>query len=163
MKPFSSQVLRARIRNLLDTRIQLRNYFLSKEENYTVVAGKDNSLLKQEKDFLNELTEVILNNLDQEKLDVWDIAQKMAMSRTSLFRKVKAITGLNINQFTRRVKLDKAAQLIKSGNYTVAQASFEVGFNNVKYFRKLFKEQFEQLPSDFTKKWELYKTADVVY
>jgi len=79
------------------------------------------------------------------------VSHDIGMSRTSLYRKIKAITGLNINQYIRKVKMDKAAELLKTGNYTIAQASYEVGFNNVKYFRKLFKEQFEKLPSDFTK------------
>ena len=151
VKPFSSSILQTRIRNLLDKRKQLRDYFLNKKDVKLETDSSDNSLLTQEKNFLNKLTQVILENLDQEKMDVWDVAQNMGMSRTSLFRKLKAITGLNINQFIRKVKIDKAAELIQGGNYTIAQASYEVGFNNVKYFRKLFKEQFEQLPSDFNK------------
>ncbi|MCR8666187.1 response regulator [Aestuariibaculum sp. M13] len=151
VKPFSGQILQARIRNLLDVRKQLRHYFLNKDEVKLEGLEDKNSLLDQEKGFLNKLTQVVLNNLDQEKMDVWDVAQHMGMSRTSLFRKLKAVTGLNINQFIRKVKLDKAAELIESGNYTIAQASYEVGFNNVKYFRKLFKEQFEKLPSDLSK------------
>lgn len=151
VKPFSSQILQARIHNLLESRKRLRSYFLNAEEEPVEVESENDSVLKQEKVFLKKLTQVILENLDKEKSDVWDISQDMGMSRTSLFRKVKAITGLNINQYTRKVKIDKAAELIKSGNYTIAQASYEVGFNNVKYFRKLFKEQFEKLPSDLTK------------
>jgi len=96
------------------------------------------------------LEQVILEQLDQEKIDVGMVTKEIAMSRTSLFRKVKAITGMNINQFITKVKIDKAAALLKTGDYTVAQASYEVGFNNVKYFRKLFKEQFEQLPSELS-------------
>ncbi|MBD0831538.1 hybrid sensor histidine kinase/response regulator transcription factor [Aestuariibaculum sediminum] len=152
VKPFSSQVLQTRIRNLLDIRKQLRQYFLNKDRAVIAEIDESNSLLNQEKDFLNKLTEVIHENLDKEKLDVWEVAQNMGMSRTSLFRKLKAITGLNINQFIRKVKLDKAAEYLQSGNYTIAQAAYEVGFSNVKYFRKLFKEQFEQLPSEFSKK-----------
>lgn len=151
VKPFSGQVLQSRIRNILDIRKQLRDYFLNRGLVKLEDFNDNNSLLDQEKEFLNSLTQVILDNLDQEKLDVWDVAQNMGMSRTSLFRKLKAVTGLNINQFIRKVKLDKAAELIQSGNYTIAQASYEVGFNNVKYFRKLFKEQFEKLPSEYSK------------
>ncbi|WNH12621.1 ATP-binding protein [Thalassobellus suaedae] len=149
VKPFSSQILQTRIRNLLDSRKQLRNYFLNKEEiKPENINDNSSTLLEQEKGFLNQLEQVILEHLDEEKMDVWVVAQSIGMSRTSLFRKIKAITGLNINQYIRKVKLDKAAELIKSGNYTIAQASYEVGFKNVKYFRKLFKEQFDQVPSE---------------
>lgn len=151
VKPFSPQVLQSRIRNLLDSRIKLRNYFLDKEEDKSKFDNENSKLLEQEKEFLNKLEKIILENLDNEKFDVWEVSRSMAMSRTSLYRKVKAITGLNINQYITKVKIDKAARLIKTGNYTIAQASYEVGYNNVKYFRKLFKETFGQLPSDMIK------------
>ncbi|MEL0455898.1 two-component regulator propeller domain-containing protein [Flavobacteriaceae bacterium SZ-1-7] len=151
IKPFSGKILQTRIRNLLDTRKKLRNYFLKNEDAQLDAINGNSTLLEQEKDFLNKLEGVILNHLDEEKLDVWVVSQDIGMSRTSLYRKIKAITGLNINQYIRKVKMDKAAELLKTGNYTIAQASYEVGFSNVKYFRKLFKEQFEKLPSDLTK------------
>lgn len=151
VKPFSSQVLQVRIRNLLDSRKQLRHYFLNNETVNVVLSQENTSLLEQEKAFLNQLEQIILKHLKDEKLDVWNVAKSIGMSRTSLFRKIKAITGLNINQYITKIKIDKAAQLIKSGQYTVAQASYEVGFNNVKYFRKLFKEQFGQLPSELSR------------
>ena len=152
VKPFNSKILQTRIRNLLDIRSQLRNAFLNNEESKLERLSKDVKLLDKEKDFLSQLEKIILENLDQEKLDVLMIADSIGMSRSSLFRKIKAITGLNINQYTRKVKMDKALALLKTGNYTIAQVSYEVGFNNVKYFRKLFKEQFENLPSEFTKR-----------
>lgn len=152
VKPFSSKILQTRIRNLLDTRKQLRRYFLNKEDVETNNLNKEtNTLLDQEKEFLSKLDKIILEHLNEESLDVWIVAKNIGMSRTSLYRKIKAITGLNINQYIRRIKINKASQLLRSGNYTVAQASYEVGFNNVKYFRKLFKEQLDYLPSELTK------------
>ncbi|WP_165932734.1 two-component regulator propeller domain-containing protein [Flavobacterium cellulosilyticum] len=151
VKPFSSQILQTRIRNLLDIRKQLHSYFLKKEDTKENITSENSTLLEQEKEFLNQLEQIILEHLDQEKIDVWGVAKSIGMSRTSLFRKIKAITGLNINQFITKIKIDKAAELLKKGDYTVAQASYEVGFNNVKYFRKLFKEQFGQLPSELTR------------
>ncbi|WP_162623232.1 hybrid sensor histidine kinase/response regulator [Confluentibacter sediminis] len=152
IKPFSSKILQTRIRNLLDIRSQLRNAFLNKEESKLEKLSKDSKILDKEKSFLSQLENIILKNLDQEKLDVSMVADDIGMSRSSLFRKIKAVTGLNINQYIRKVKMDKAAELLKTGNYTIAQVSYEVGFNNVKYFRKLFKEQFDNLPSEFTNK-----------
>ena len=152
IKPFNSKILQTRIRNLLDIRSQLRNAFLNKEENELEKLSKDVKLLDKEKDFLSQLEKIILENLDYEKLDVLMIADSIGMSRSSLFRKIKAITGLNINQYIRKVKMDKALALLKTGNYTIAQVSYEVGFNNVKYFRKLFKEHFNNLASEFTKR-----------
>jgi len=148
VKPFNSQIFQTRIRNLLDIRKQLRSYFTQKGEFKEKLTDEHSSILEKEKSFLNQLEQVILEQLNQENIDVWMVAKKIGMSRTSLFRKIKAITGLNINQFITKIKIDHAAMLLKTGEYTVAQVSFEVGFNNVKYFRKLFKEQFKQLPSE---------------
>lgn len=69
------------------------------------------------------------------------------MSRSSLFRKIKAITGKNINEYIRKVRIEKAAYLMKEEDTTISQASFEVGFNSVNYFRKVFKEELGVLPS----------------
>lgn len=152
VKPFSSELLQTRIKNLLDSRIQLRKYFLKEEKNSPELSKEKSKLLEQEKMFLNKLELVILEHLNEEKMDVWVISQSIGMSRTSLFRKLKAISGLNINQFVSRVKMNKAAELIKAGDSTISQASYEVGFSNVKYFRKLFKEQFGKLPSELIRK-----------
>ena len=76
----------------------------------------------------------------------------MGMSRTSLFRKTKAITGKNINEYITMVKLKKAASLIKDENYTISEATFEVGFSTTKYFRQLFKKEFGVVPSEYKKK-----------
>ena len=151
VKPFNSQIFQTRIRNLLDIRKQLQNYFIQKGTINTKLIDENSNILEKEKGFLIRLEQVILEQLDQEKIDVGMVSKEIGMSRTSLFRKIKAITGMNINQYITKVKLDKAAALLKTGGVTVAQASYEVGFNNVKYFRKLFKEQFEQLPSELTR------------
>ena len=150
-KPFSGQIMLARIRNLLDNRIKLRKYFSGLEEQVQGLSDEDNKLLDREKEFLRKLDIVILKNLLQDNTQVDVIAQDMNLSRTSLFRKIKAITGQNINEYIRSVRLKRAAHLIKEERYTVSQAAFEVGFSSVKYFRKMFKEQFKQLPSELMK------------
>jgi ligand-binding sensor domain-containing protein/signal transduction histidine kinase/DNA-binding response OmpR family regulator len=152
IKPFNSQLLQSRIRNILNSRVQLRKCFLSEEDQLTEIPNDKSKLINKEKEFLNRLEKVILIQLTQEDTNVNVISQSIGMSRTSLFRKIKAITGLNINQYVRRVKLNRALEIIKSGNTTISQVSYEVGFANIKYFRKLFKEQFGMLPSEVLKK-----------
>ena len=150
IKPFSSKLLKTRIKNLLDNRKQLQSYFQKVQSgSENPYDGKSFSLDK-EKAFLSQLEALILvesqsgnNNLSEE------ISKKMGMSRTSLYRKIKALTGQNINAYMREVRIIRAAQLIEKENLTVSQASFEVGFNSVKYFRKIFKEHYGKLPSDF--------------
>ena len=90
-------------------------------------------------------------NLKSEKVNVNKLAQDIGMSRSSLFRKIKAITGKNINEYIRKVRIEKAAYLIKEEGTTISQASYEVGFNSVNYFRKVFIKELGILPSDLKK------------
>jgi signal transduction histidine kinase/ligand-binding sensor domain-containing protein/DNA-binding response OmpR family regulator len=147
-KPFESKILKSRIRNLLNAKIRLRRYYSEKNSQQEELSSSEKSAVGREKSFLKELERHVLSGIAQQVTDVDTISQAMAMSRTSLFRKLKALTGQNINQYTRTVKLKKAAALIKDDKLGVAQAAYEVGFVDVKYFRKLFKEQFGHLPSE---------------
>lgn len=147
-KPFKSPILKSRIRNLLEAKIRMRKYYLGKSTQTTKLTPSEKSAINKEKSFLKELEGHILAGISQQTTDVDTISQAMGMSRTSLFRKLKALTGQNINQYIRTVKVLKAASLIKEENLGVAQAAYEVGFTSSKYFRKLFKEQFGYLPSE---------------
>ncbi|WP_439489616.1 hybrid sensor histidine kinase/response regulator transcription factor [Algoriphagus sp.] len=147
-KPFEAQILKSRIRNLLDAKIRLRSYYLGKNSKNEELTSTEKTAIGKEKSFLRELEMHILDGIAQQSADVDSISQAMGMSRTSLFRKLKALTGQNINQYIRTVKVARAAKLIKEEKLGVAQAAYEVGFTSVKYFRKLFKEQFGHLPSE---------------
>ncbi|WP_057939391.1 hybrid sensor histidine kinase/response regulator transcription factor [Algoriphagus resistens] len=147
-KPFKSPILKSRIRNLLEARIRMRTYYLGKNTQTAELTPSEKNAINKEKSFLKELEGHILAGISQQTTDVDTISQAMGMSRTSLFRKLKALTGQNINQYIRTVKVLKAASLIKEENLGVAQAAYEVGFTSTKYFRKLFKEQFGFLPSE---------------
>lgn len=148
VKPFNIQILKARIRNLIESRKMLQVTFsnaISKDDS----SNEQSQLLKTEKKFLTEFEDVVLKYI-QSEVTVEAVAKAMGMSRTSLFRKIKALTGKNINEYIRSIKLKKATYLIEKENYTISQAAFEVGFNNAKYFRKIFKKEYGQLPSELT-------------
>jgi AraC-like DNA-binding protein len=72
------------------------------------------------------------------------------MSRTQLYRKLKAITGLSANEFIRSIRLKRAAQLLEQGRYSVAEVTYEVGFSDLSYFRECFKKMFGVNPSEYT-------------
>ncbi len=151
VKPFNSEILRSRIKNLLEGRKLLRKYFTGQEEPLLDFSSEQSNLLNKEKDFLKKLEAIILEHLVDEKTNVNEIALAIGMSRTSLFRKIKAISGKNINEYITIVKIKKAASLIKDENYSITQAALEVGFSDVKYFRQLFKKQFGIVPSEYKK------------
>ncbi|WNH11085.1 two-component regulator propeller domain-containing protein [Thalassobellus suaedae] len=151
VKPFNSQLLQVRIKNLINSRMLLRKYFLEQAEPLETFSKEQSNLLDKEKEFLRKLDGIILIHMREEKTSVNDIVIGIGMSRTSLFRKIKAITGKNINEYINMVKIKKAANLIKNENLSISQAAFEVGFNSPKYFRQLFKKQFGVVPSDYKK------------
>lgn len=147
-KPFNSQLLLIRIRSLLKQREQLRKYFSNQGTSEVSNKEANSPLFRREKRFLEDLENAIYSKLESNNTNVEEIAQMMGMSRTSLYRKIKSLTGKNINEYIRMVKLNKAVKLMKEDGLPVSQAAFQVGFNNLKYFRKLFKEQFGKLPSE---------------
>lgn len=150
-KPFDKSILLSRIQNLIDNRNKLKAYFTNKNVNVSILPEVNSKLLDKEKDFLKNLNIVIINNLKNEKINVTKIAEEIGMSRSTLFRKIKAITGKNINEYIRGVRIEKAVNLIENEGATISQASFEVGFNSVNYFRRVFKEELGILPSSLKK------------
>ncbi len=148
-KPFHPKLLKTRVQNLLESREKLKEYFAGSLERSASKEGDDTlGILNREKQFLMELNCVILKHIQESTEGVEVIAHDIGMSRTSLYRKLKAITGCSINEYIRNFKLDRAAELITNESYSVSQASYEVGFNDVKYFRKIFKEKLGKNPSE---------------
>ena len=147
-KPFQPQLLKTRISNLLRNREAVQRFLQTKETKQRPEESNSPALNK-EKEFLAKLDAIIQANIGSENENVFDIAKELGMSRTSLYRKLKSITGYSINEYTRNLKLEKAADLIENQEYSVSQAAYEVGFNSPKYFRKIFKEMYGKLPSEF--------------
>jgi ligand-binding sensor domain-containing protein/signal transduction histidine kinase/DNA-binding response OmpR family regulator len=146
-KPYSIDLLRARIENLLLNREKIReSYKHSPESNVNVIAHT-----KADEDFLNKLVDAIHSRLEEVDLDVDEIAIMMNMSRATLYRKVKSISELTPNDFIRLIRLKKAAELLKEKEYRVNEIAFIVGFNSTSYFSKCFYKQFGVLPKDFGK------------
>ena len=148
-KPFDSEFLKARIENIFANRLKLIKYYEGVNNHHEM---KNFSEDKVENKFLQELEKTILEKDLSKDIPIPELAREMGFSRSSLYRKVKAVTGMSINQFTRKVRLIKAAQLIDQGGLNVSEVAYEVGFNDQKYFRKCFKEQYGLLPSLYRKR-----------
>ena len=98
------------------------------------------------------MKEAILNQLSDEQLSVESLAEEIGMSRVQLYRKVSALTGMSVNEMIRKLRLQKAAQLLGQAWGPVSQVAYEVGFSNLSYFSKVFKEEFGVLPSEYVEK-----------
>jgi len=144
-KPFNTNILSARIKNLIDLRRQLH---LKWDREMTLQPTKM-SVSKIDEEFVQELQEVIEKNLSEPEFNVEDMGKRLYMSRATLYRKIFALSGKTPSEFLRSYRLKRAAQLLANNFGSVTEVAFEVGFSNRNYFTKCFKEQFHQLPSDY--------------
>jgi len=107
--------------------------------------------LWRENIFVQDFAKIVEQHMQDEVLDATTLAERMNMSQSTLYRKLKGITGKNINQLVRKIRIHKAAELLLSGHYNVTEVSFMVGINSAIYFRQCFKEEFGKLPSEYQK------------
>ena len=154
-KPFSAKLLKSRIQNLLDSRRKLAQQIAihtkEVESEDAKVFGESPKMNKLDKEFLNKLILIIEENMEQEKIDVSFIKDKMFMSHSTFYRKVKGLTGLTANEFIRKYKLKKGLELLQTGKHNISEVAYLTGFNDVPYFRACFKEEFGMTPSDYLK------------
>ena len=144
-KPFSVEVLLARIENLLQSREKLRESFLKNP----FIGAVTVALNKSDEAFIKKLNEVIQESLSDSDFNVEDMAERFNMSRASFYRKVKGVLDLTPNEYIRLERLKKAAQLLKQDDYKINEICYMVGFNSPSYFAKCFQQQFGMLPKDF--------------
>lgn len=147
-KPFDKELLVARVRSIIRNKSELQNYFYSE----ITLKGKNRNVSEENKEFLYKCIDIIENLLLDPELDVNAIADKMGMSHSSLYKKIKSVTGQSLSGFIRFVRLRKAAELMINTNCNVNEAAFRTGFNDMKYFREQFNKQFGINPSDFIKR-----------
>ena len=146
-KPFNSQLLLVHIHNLINSRNTLKEFYAKR-----IFLGTGNFEIKTfEEEFLVKLMKLVEENISNSNFNNDDLANLMFMSRSTFYRKLKAVTGMSGNEFIRTARLNYAAKLLESGNYSVTEAAFEAGFNDIKYFRKRFHDQFGATPSEYKK------------
>lgn len=141
-KPFNSEILIARIQNLIDNRSRVRQQ-LQKVPIATVNSNKLNQL---DRKFLENIERIVLENLTSVDFSVEELGKQVGMSRTTLYRKIKGLLGLTPIEHIRNIRLKESLKLIKSGNTDITYISESVGFKDVIYFKKCFKNLFNVLP-----------------
>ncbi|HWY30203.1 MAG TPA: response regulator [Candidatus Acidoferrum sp.] len=147
IKPLDEGLLKFRVRKLLESRRKLSTNFRQE----TPLQPRELAVNQTDARFLQRIIEVIEQNIADFEFDVDVLAQKVAVSRRQLFRKVRAIIDTTPKALIRIVRLKRSAQLLLESEMTITEITFAVGFQDVKHFRTLFKEQFGELPSDFIK------------
>ncbi len=141
VKPFRRALLLSRIRNLLDRR---RHIMTEVTE-----SGSASGLSPVDNEFLKRYTQFVEERLGEERIDIASLAGQFAMSQSTLYRKVKAVSGLSPNELIRNIRLTKAAELLRSSDLTVSEIGWQTGFGSPVYFRTCFKERFGVTPSEY--------------
>lgn len=149
-KPFSVELLQVRIRNLLGNRERLQKHF---DQHFTSkpsieLSPAELDITHLDKQFLDKCIALIEKNMDDPEYSVEQMSQELFVSRMQFYRKIKALTGDSPSGFIRTIRLKRAAQLLEKG-YSVAEATYQVGFQDLRYFREHFKKQFGVNPSEF--------------
>lgn len=145
LKPFDIIVLKARIRNIIKNRKRLNQQVLA-EDSKPEDAEYSNELDRQ---FMVSVMEKLNEHLADSEFSVGDLCSQLGMSRTSVYNKIRSITGQSVNEFIRIVRLNKSKELLSSNLYNVSEVAYMVGFSDPKYFSTCFKKQFGVSPSKF--------------
>lgn len=147
-KPFSAKLLHSCINNLLEVRKKIASQ-LALADAKPVEEGVVNSLNRLDNEFMQKITQIIEENLEMEKMDVAFIADKMCMSHSTLYRKIKGLADMSANEFIRKVKMRKSVEMLRSGEYTISEIAYMTGFSSVAYFRQCFKNEYGVSPSGY--------------
>ena len=146
-KPFSVQYLEACIRNILQIRRRLMEKFSTQPlEPVTEIAQNPT-----DNDFLIRMNKIIEENFSNSDLNVDFLADRLNISRSGLFAKIKTLADVTPNEMIQIVRLKRAAQLLHEGDYLVSEVGYMVGFSNPSYFSKCFQKQFGIRPADYMK------------
>nr|WP_242457821.1 hybrid sensor histidine kinase/response regulator transcription factor [Pedobacter sp. BS3] len=144
-KPFNASILEIRVDNLLKTRASL----IRKFKQDTILEPKKLTITSPDEIFLEKAINMVEQNITNPDFNAGMFIDQMNMSRTVVYTKLKALTGQNLSTFIRTIRLKKAGLMITQTNMNVSQIAYEVGFNDLKYFRECFKEFFKVTPSEY--------------
>jgi len=147
-KPFNMKLLKVRIKNLIDSRLQLKEKFslskkLSPAKNFT-----NNTL---DEVFLDKVTKLIVDHLPDANFTQQKLEEKMGMSRSGLYKKINNLTGSSTSIFIRNVKLKYAGELLLSKKHTIKEIAYTTGFNSPSYFTNSFRKLYGQTPQEYVK------------
>ncbi|MEN8248098.1 MAG: response regulator [Bacteroidota bacterium] len=144
-KPFAPEVLRARVANLLSSRERLKDYYSKKIR----LEASNIDIPDREAEFITKAIKLVEDNISDTDFTIDNLQNALNMSQSTLYRKIKSLTGETPTGFIRGIRLKYAAQLLSKRGLSVSEVIYSSGFNDSKYFRECFKKQFGCLPSKY--------------
>lgn len=150
-KPFNIKILNLTIKNLIESRNKFKNLFLT---NKYEDAG-DITTNSKDKEFIEKLLKYVNDHIEEDNLNIINIADEFSMSRSTFFRKVKVITGTTGKEFIDSVRLKKATTLLLESDLNISEIAYAIGHSNPQYFSKWFKSHCKMSPSEYILKNKL--------
>jgi YesN/AraC family two-component response regulator len=144
VKPFDAAELQLRIRNML-----LQREKLQERTRQVLLSTNDYSQVLDENPFLSRVYSIMEEHYAEEGLSVEDIADQLNLSRSQFYRKMQSETGTTPNELLRKLRIDKSAQMLQSGNYNIAQAMYASGFQSTSNFSRSFRKYMGMNPSEY--------------
>lgn len=146
-KPFHSKQLLSIVRNIIYRRDSLKAYYSSMKSNLEILNGV--RVPHESKDFICRLTNCVEENITNDDLSLDFLAEKMATSKITLYRKIKEITDLTPSDFINGIKINRTVHLLKTTNLTIQEIMYASGYNNKSYFYRKFAEMKGMTPKEF--------------
>lgn len=144
-KPFSARELQVRVKNLIEQRRKLRKRF----SQHTMLKPAEVAVTSIDQQFLEKIIKIVEAHIGDEQFNVESLADEAAMHKKQLTRKLRALTGLAPGQFILSFRLQRAAELIRKNAGSIADISYQTGFNAPAYFSKVFRKQYGCTPREY--------------
>ena len=156
-KPFVRSLIASRVANLLRQRKTLATAYQTASADDGRSIREKSSMLREamskvDREFLDRVDEHVRERMQNDKIDVDKLAESMNISTSTLYRKIKFLTGLSPNEYIRRLRMTFAEKLLLEGKFTIKEVGYRVGMSTTAYFRKCFKEEFGETPSEYLKR-----------
>lgn len=144
-KPFNAEILRIKVKKLIESRKQMKTLFNKR----IILEPTDINIETHEEEFLKSAMQIVEEEMANPEFSAVALAEKLHMSQPTLYRRIKTMTGQNIVDFIKSIRIKRAAQLIQTNQFSMTQISEMVGFNDPSYFRRCFSKQFGVNPSQY--------------
>lgn len=164
-KPFSIELLLARIDNLLTQRRKLFEKFSSQSARNKVVelAVEDVVVTDRDEEFMKNVMAWLGENIENSELTIDQLASHLGLGRTTMYNKLKSLTGKSPVELIKEYRITKSKLLLRTGQFSVSEVAYKVGFSDPGYFSRCFREQYHMSPAEYLKthnlKQEDTKTA----
>ncbi len=147
-KPFHIKHLNAVIESITENRLKL-------QKKYRSIFDLNNSqiqIVSPDDKFISKTKQIIEKNISNADFNVQHLSAEVGVSRAGLYRKVKSLMNISVNSLIKYIRIKRAAQILTQSNLYISEVAFEVGFNDVSYFRKCFREIYQMTPSEYVVK-----------